>query len=241
MVGYRASLRALGFAVVVALCCTPVRADPAASKSWFEGLPLEARVAVQSELILTGHYQAMAEGAFNEHTYRAIQSYQAGMGFDPTGFLTSSQFQALEAETTRIYQNLGIEQVVDERSTLVLLLPRKLLPNVEQSLRGTTYGSADGSIRLETIRTPFAEESYEGLYNLLAYETGREVSYKVLRSNRFVVTGTRGDKLFYIMVKRTPGESIGFSLEWSSLQHDYGAMLSTFFASHSYPAILAGN
>lgn len=224
----------------IALLTPTAQADFASSQRWFNSMDEEDRSLLQSDLMLLGHYNALADSTFGNFTYRAIQAFQTSIGQSPTGVLTQRQEDLLRDSSTALYHELGFEIVEDARGRMAMLLPQKLLPSVSETRRGTAYTSADGSIRLETIRKPFSDESYESLYSSLAASSAtRKVSYNVLNSDKFVVSGTREDKLFYILINKTPGESAGFSVEWERASNQVGAMVATFMASYSYPLALA--
>ncbi|WIY51462.1 serine protease [Devosia sp. YIM 151766] len=224
----------------IAFLTPTAHADFASSQRWFNSMDEEDRSLLQSDLMLLGHYNALADSTFGNFTYRAIQAFQSSIGQSPTGVLTQRQEDLLRDSSTALYHELGFDIVEDARGRMAMLLPQKLLPSVSETRRGTAYTSADGSIRLETIRKPFADESYESLYRSLAATSAtRKVSYKVLNSDKFVVSGTREDKLFYILINNTPGESAGFSVEWERSNNQVGAMVATFMASYSYPLAFA--
>lgn len=225
---------------VTCLTAPSVQADYAGSQRWFNGMAEEDRSLLQSQLILLGHYEALADSAFGNFTYRAIQEFQNSIGEAPTGVLTPRQQRLLEDAASGHYHDLGFDIVEDARGMMAMLLPKSLLSTVSETRRGTAYTSADGSIRLETIRKPFSEESYESLYQTLSSTSaGRSINYQVLNADKFVVSGTRAGKLFYILINRTPGESAGFSVEWERSRNELGAMVATFMASYSYPLAYA--
>lgn len=220
----------------IAFATPTARADYAGSQRWFNSITEENRSLLQSQLMLLGHYQALADSTFGNFTYRAIQAFQTSLGATPTGVLTPHQQNLLIDAASGIYNDLGFDLVEDTSGRMAMLLPQKLLPSVSETKRGTAYTSADGSVRLETIRKPFTEESYESLYHSLASSSPtRNISYQVLNSDKFVVSGTRDGKLFYILINNTPGESAGFSVEWERSRNEVGAMVATFMASYSYP------
>lgn len=218
-------------------CATPTaHADFAGSERWFNGMADDDRSLLQSRLMLLGHYNALADSTFGNFTYRALQAFQSSLGETTTGVLTQRQQGLLEDAASSLYNELGFDIVEDARGRMTMLLPQRLLPSVSETRRGTAYTSEDGSIRLETIRKPFSEESYESLYRTLsASNATRRVSYHTLNSDKFVVSGSRDDKLFYTLINNTPGESAGFSIEWHRTRKDVGAMVATFMASYSYP------
>lgn len=226
--------------VITAFAVPTAHADFSSSQRWFNSMDEDDRGLLQSDLMLLGHYAALADSTFGNFTYRAIQAFQTSIGDRPTGVLTSRQLDVLRDASTALYYELGFDIVEDARGRMAMLLPQKLLPAVSETRRGTAYTSADGAVRLETIRKPFSEESYESLYRTLASSSAtRSVSYQTLTPEKFVVSGTREGKLFYIFMNNTPGESAGFSVEWERSRNQVGAMVATFMASYSYPLVFA--
>ena len=229
-------LRVILICAVMAISAPAARADYAGSQRWFNSMTEEDRGLLQTHLMLLGHYQALADSTFGNFTYQAIRAFQSSVGEMTTGILTPRQKEVLEETASSVFRDLGFDIVEDTRGSMVLLLPQRLLPSISETQRGTAYTSADGFIRLESIRKPFSEESYGSLYRALSSSSaGRNVTYQVLNSDKFVVSGTRQDKAFYILINHTPGESVGFSIEWDRSRNDIGTMVATFMASYSYP------
>lgn len=228
--------RSLLICAFVALTAPVALADFAGSQRWFNDLTEDDRGLLQSDLMLLGHYQAIADSTFGNFTYRALQLFQSSLGDAPTGVLTPRQRDKLEDASNGIYQELGFDIVEDQRGRMAMLLPVRLLSVVTETKRGTAYTSSDGTVRLETVRKAFSEETYESLHRTLsATSASRIISYKVLNSDKFVVSGKRDGKPFYMLINNTPGESAGFSIEWDASRNDVGSMVATFMASYSYP------
>lgn len=220
----------------VALCNAPALADFDQSSAWFVGLSEDERFLLQARLILTGHYVALADGEFGQMTYRAIVALQRDLGDPQNGVLSEGAQTALNGAAAAIYQGLGMDIVTDERGLITLIVPNTLLPQRLETRRGTAYVSPDGAVRLETIRKPLTEQSFADLYDGLRSETAtRKVSYAVFDPGRFVVSGTAGERSFYMYFTSTPEDSIGYSMEWLPEERDTGSMLATFLASYSYP------
>ncbi|WP_127752087.1 serine protease [Devosia sp. 1566] len=229
------------FTAVAALsfCTSTVRADLEQSSVWFMGLSDDERLLLQSRLILTGHYSALADGEFGQMTYEALLAMQRELGERQTGVLTRAAQDALTEASAAIYQGLGMNIVSDERGLITLIVPQLLLTDQRPTKRGTAYGSPDGSLRLETIRKPLSEQSFADLYKALsATNASRRVTYRVFDESRFVVSGRTGPRSFYVHFTQTSTDSVGYSVEWSDEETRRGTMLATFLASYSYPTAL---
>lgn len=229
----------LGWLVVVpflVLVIPHAYADYASSERWFNQKGQSDRMLLQSSLILLGRYGAIADGDFGNYTYRAITAYQTSIGATPDGVLDPAQGEALEEASGQVYWRLGIDLVRDAEGRMAMLLPQSLLSQQAGTKRGTAYFTPDNAIRLETIRKPFSEQPYEALYRTLSSETvGRRITYKHFDDEAFVVSGLRDGRSFYLRILSTPGESVGFSVDWEPEQSELAGMISVFMASHSYP------
>jgi len=228
------------FACFFVAASAPARADYASSERWFNSMSVDERALMQSHLILVGHYGSMTDATFGNYTYRAITAFQTELGRPPTGVLSPADMQSLMDASTIVFTELGIDLVEDERGQMALLMPDRLLNRRTETKRGTAFFTPDDAIRLETIRKPFSEQSYESLYRSLGTESAsRRVTYKYLGPETFVVSGTRAGRSFYIFINNVGAESIGFSLEWDRAHAKLGTILAVFVASHSYPLAYA--
>lgn len=236
----RKMLQSLAVAIMTVLAwwSTPAYADYNASRLWFYSMNAEDRGLLQSKLILVGQYNAIADSEFGPATYRALTGFQSVRGDAQTGFLSSSALIDLHERASSIFTEFGMEIVDDIRGQLSMIVPLAMLTETESTRRGTAYYDPLDTIRLETIRKPYSDESYESLYASLTTESSiRTITYKTFNSNRFVVSGYRHGFPFYIFINAAPSDSIGFSIEWDRELDVIGGMLAVFLASHSHPLI----
>ena len=179
----------------------------------------------------------MLDGAFGPATYGALTAFQRSLGTTPTGVLSETEMNRLDAEAREVFAATGFQIVPDPRSGLELGLPVALVPNRSTTKRGTRWSSPDGSVEVETIRMPLAEKDFGELYELLSIEKpGRAVTYSVIKESFFVVSGTKDDRRFYLRFRRMPWDSRGFSMSWNpnlvgSLDRIAIAMSNALFVS----------
>lgn len=223
-------------ALFLVVWCIPTRADVQQSEFWFKRLSEDERFLMQSQLILTGHYSALADGEFGQMTYRAIVGLQKDLGEPQTGVLTAGAAELLNVAAAEIYKGLGMDIVTDSRGQITLIVPHTLLSEKLETRRGTAYVSPDGAIRIETIRKPLSEQTFRDLYDALSTGTNSgRVTYKVFKDGWFVVSGRSGERSYYMYFNRTAADSVGYSVEWLPAEEKRGSMLATFLASYSYP------
>src|SRR5688572_7515160 len=92
------------------------RADYSESRSWFISLSDDARIAIQLNLVLLGHYQAFVDGIFGAGTYSALTQFQESNRSRPTGVLSINEVTALDALGSAAYERFGFEEVDDARA-----------------------------------------------------------------------------------------------------------------------------
>lgn len=185
-----------------------------AARATFDSLPEADRKALQDNLIWTGHYSGMADGAFGRQTFEAIAALQLSEMKAVTGILTPQDRRNLQAAAQKAKDLAGFAIVTDSRSGVRIGVPTRLLP--KQSVNpngGSRWQSADGKITLDT-RTAPADTSLQSLYerNLSLKAPGRMVTYKVLRPDFFVIAGETPTGKFYMRFSSGGPGIRGFSV-----------------------------
>ena len=178
-------------------------ADPAfeAAKAAFEALPEAERKAVQDALVWTGDYNSVITGTFGRRTFEALVAYQRRAKLNPAGILDGKTRADLQAAAQRAREAVKFAVVADPKTGARIGVPERLLPKRDQNPNGgTRWQSADGKITLDTRAVLPGEADLASLYerNLAIQTPGRQVTYKVLRPDFFVVTGETPTGKFYI-------------------------------------------
>jgi len=212
----------------------PMEPASANVQDWFDGLPEDLRVQVQTDLLLLGYYDGFVDGRFGEGTRRALERYQQDQGAG--AIPTQGELEQLGVSAATRFEEFGFELVSDDRGRSDLMVPLKLLPHSTETLRGHAYAAGDRSMVLETVAKPVAEQSFEDLFQALkGASSDRRITYQTLRADRFVLAGRDAEKSFYLLFYKTQTASVGFSFSWDTERSNVGPVLATYIASHFAP------
>jgi hypothetical protein len=212
------------------------RADFELSRGWFGELGDEDRVALQTDLTLAGFYDAIIDGAFGPSTYRALTAFQKWNGDTATGVLDGTAMRALSRAAQSVFEELGLEIVHDEGGKLEIAVPRALLPDTSRTSVGTAYTRPDGFMRLDTVSQSNAVQSYADLYQQLSTENSRrDVTYRTLRDEYFVVSGVLDGEYFYSLMFANGDFTSGFTVRWTERYTKQGSIVALFLASFASP------
>jgi peptidoglycan hydrolase-like protein with peptidoglycan-binding domain len=194
-------------------------ADPAldAARAAFEALPEVERKGLQDALVWTGDQVGTVDGSFGRQTYEGVIAFQRRLGLAPSGILDPKARTALLAEGQKLRQAAGFTLVDDPRTGVQIGIPDKRLPKRGTNPSGgSRWQSADGRITVDTRSVPAGEANLQSLYerNLAVQSPGRQVTYKVLRPEFFVISGETPTGRFYSRYAAAPdglrGVSIGY-------------------------------
>lgn len=232
----RQALRLAVFLLISWAVAMPALASFDDSRAWFEQLAPDERAAVQTDLILAGHYEYLVDGKFGRGTFDAIAAFQSSQGQPQTGVLTDTERRTLRELASDIDGRLGIETVSDADARVDMRIPARLLSIRSPTGTGTSYVSEDGEFSLETMHTALAGLSFEDLFEAMTSpDPERIVTYRSFGAGRFVVSGQIGDYSFYTMFVSTSGEAVGYSLAWGRTYDREGPIASVYMASNFTP------
>lgn len=193
------------------------RPDPAfeAARRAFEALPEAERQRIQEALVWTGDLNGSADGAFGRRTYDAVLAYQRRSRAEPTGVLDERARAGLAQAMRRAQEAAGFKVAADPATGAVIGVPERILPKRGANPRGgSRWQSADEAITLDTRAIPAGETDLAALYERsLAVQTpGRQVTYRLLRPDFFVVAGETPTGKFYMRYAAGPAGIRGFSV-----------------------------
>ena len=203
----------------------PAQADLTAAKAAFETLPEAERKAIQEALVWTGDSNASAGGEFGLRTFEAINAYRQRMRLPPTGHLGAQERRALLAAAQKQREAAKFNLSTDARTGIRIGIPeRSLVKRDVNPNGGTRWQSADGKITLDTRAIPAGEADLPSLYerNLAIKTPGRQITYKLLRPDFFVISGETPTGKFYTRYAADPTGVRGFSLGYDkTLARDF--------------------
>ncbi|MFL5035878.1 MAG: peptidoglycan-binding protein, partial [Microvirga sp.] len=186
-----------------------------AARLAFEALPEAERKAIQEALVWTGDHNGVTSGGFGRRTFEAIVAYQKRGGLKPDGTLDAKERAALEAAAKKLKDGAKFAVVTDAKTGIAIGIPQAVLPKRDVNPNGgSRWQSPDGKITLDTRAFKDGETDLPALYErtLAIQSPGRQVAYKVLRPDFFVVSGETATGKFYTRYASGPGGIRGFSL-----------------------------
>lgn len=205
---------------------SPAPSDSAleAAKTAFEALPGAERKAIQDALVWTGDYNSIVSGTFGKRTYDALVTYQRRAKLNPNGVLDAKARADLQAAAQRARDAVKFSVVADPKTGVRIGVPERLLTRRDVNPNGgARWQSADEKITLDTRAIPPGETTLAALYerNLAIQTPGRQVTYKVLKPDFFVITGETPTGKFYIRYAGGPAGLRGFSLGYDKVVKDF--------------------
>ena len=220
------------------------------AKAAFEAMPEADRVAAQDALVWTGDYASGADGAFGRRTLEGIVSWQRSGRRPVTGMLDKASLAALVAAGRKARDAAGFAVVADPASGVRIGIPQKLLPKRNpNTIGGTRFQSADERVTLDTRAQPGSAEDLKALYerNVAIQTSGRQVTYKLLRPDFFVIAGETPGGRFYSRYAQEGTAIRGFSIgygkalagEFDRITVAIANSFQPFGAPASAPALVA--
>lgn len=236
-------MRVVVAAVLSALLSMPAAraADYSEARFAFQRLEARERVVLPLMLIATGRYNGMAYSEFNKRIFRGILEYQQALGAAPTGILTPTQTTTLYHEGFTFWNALGMRQVDMPRGAGSLFAPLNLVGYPQTTERGLAYEAIDSAVAIDLSTYPPGDTSFQLLYSKLSTPTARrEVTYKVMRDDFFVVSGKLGKRNYYTKYFADRGYASGFTLSWNAISFPQGDRVAVLMSNTFFPASAGG-
>lgn len=156
------------------------------------------RLAIQSDLAWTSHYNGAINGEVSDRMIAAIKAFQKDHGAKQTGVLNPQERGALTDAAKKLQDNVGWKIVSDPASGARLGLPTKLVPTMLGDAGGTRWSSATGTIQIELSRRKETGATTASVTDAEKKRNARKTDYSVVRPDFFVLSGLQGLKKFYI-------------------------------------------
>ena len=174
-----------------------------AASAAFEALPEAERRAVQDALVWTGDYKGVVDGHFGTGTRDAIVAFAKRAHLPADGTLGDKARASLIATAAKAKEAVAFTLTSDPRSGVRIGVPLKLLPKTTDAKTGTRYAAADGAATLETVASTAGEADLSATFDRLTADApGHHVTYKILRPDFLVVSGTTAGGTFYTRMAR---------------------------------------
>jgi hypothetical protein len=163
-----------------------------------KALTAAERLAIQSDLAWTSHYNGAINGEVSERMIAAIKAFQKDHGAKPTGVLNPQERGALADAAKKLQDHVGWKIVSDPVTGARLGLPTKLVPTMLGDAGGTRWSSATGTIQIELSRHKETGATTASVADAEKKRNARKTDYSVVRPDFFVLSGLQGLKKFYI-------------------------------------------
>ena len=174
------------------------------------------RMALQEALQWQGLYTSGIDGAFGPGTRASMAAWQAAIGAEQTGVLTSAQRADLLARSNAERAELGLAVVSDDEAAISVVMPTGLVKFERYEPPYAVYSARDGSgIRILLISQQGDQASLFALYDIMQnfeivpLEGARERS-----ASRFTLTGQNSEIHSHTEVSLRGGLIKGFTLVW---------------------------
>jgi hypothetical protein len=157
------------------------------------------RLAIQSDLAWTGHYNGVINGEVSDRMVAAIKDWQKDHGAKQTGVLNPQERGVLADAAKRSQENVGWKTVTEAGTGVRFGLPTKLVPQQSSDANGARWSSSTGTIQILLARRKEANPAAARLADQEKKEpAGRKVEYSVIKPDFFVLSGMQGLKKFYV-------------------------------------------
>lgn len=192
-------------------------ADPAfaAAKARFEALDMEARRAIQRDLVWAGGFTGSASGEFGSLTFAALKRFETGANLRVDAILEAAERAALAKAAQAARSSVGFAIEVEKGTGMRIGVPTKVLSKRSKGASGLDRWQDAGEKATLDLQQGKPEDSLQALFDkgTDAKVTTRKVTYKVLRPEFFVISGeTAQGKFFRRMEKGPDGALRGFSI-----------------------------
>lgn len=178
-------------------------------------LTREDRELIQTALQWEGFYDLRIDGDFGGGTRRAMAAYQAAMGYDNTGVLTTRQRDALVNGYQSALASVGLEGVRDEVAGIEMQLPMAMVAFDRYDPPFAHYDSTDGDVKVLLISQRGTRSTLAGLYDVMqTLEIVPAEGYRERNRDWFVLTGANDDIQSYTYARHENGIIRGFTMTW---------------------------
>jgi hypothetical protein len=157
------------------------------------------RIAIQSDLAWTGHYNGVINGEVSDRMVAAIKAFQKDRGAKQTGVLNPQERGTLTDAARKLQDNVGWKIVTETVTGARLGVPMKLVPKYAGDPNGAKWSSSTGTIQIELSRRKEANPTTAKLADQEKREpAGRKIEYSAVKPDFFVLSGMQGLKKFYV-------------------------------------------
>ncbi len=179
-------------------------------------LTAQERRELQEALAWFGHYTSTIDGAFGPGTRRAMSSWQAAQGLEPTGVLTTAQRAELVSSWRAPFDALGLAVKRDGIAGVEMLMPAAKVAYARTEAPFVHYDAVDDSgMRLLLISQSGDAATLFGLYDIMqTLEIVPPEGPRERGASAFNLRGTSRDISSHTYARLSDGAVKGFTLVW---------------------------
>ena len=204
-------IRATILAAALAAMAVPAQATGALAH--YERMSRAERIAIEYDLIWTGGVDMVTNGVVGRESIAAIRAFERAIGGHADGILDAWERRALRKAARRARRAAGYEHAVDRATGMRIGLPHAYLGAPVPTRHGAAYEGR--SVTLKTFAIP-ARAGIRAIFERQLHRHGRQVTYKVLRRDWFVVAGREGGRRFYTRASMRHGELRAFTISYDA-------------------------
>ena len=207
--------RALRAALAGLVLCAGLAGPTAASAdaralAHYERLPRAERVAIEYDLIWAGGVDMVTNGVVGSESIAAIRRFEREIDRGRLdGILDETERRVLVRRAERARERAGYRRVIDPATGMRIGIPFAEAPGRRPSGHGALYEGE--RVRIETFAL---RQDLRATYAATLRRPGRQVTYKVLRDDWFVIAGREGDRKFYTRAEARGGELRAFTVTY---------------------------
>jgi peptidoglycan hydrolase-like protein with peptidoglycan-binding domain len=210
----------------------------------YAAIPLAERIALQSNLIWTGDYNGLIDGAFSTRLVEAVEAYQKRHKDKVTGVPSAATRAALAASARPKQEEVGWQLVEDPVTGARVGLPGKIATRTARAPLGTRWSSAQGQLQIETFQIDTGA-TLDAVFEQQKRLSKRRVTSSTLRPDYFVISGTQGLKIFHVRAFAQGDKVRGLTILYDqamegTMEPVVVAMSSAFVPFTSYTVAGAG-
>lgn len=156
------------------------------------------RLAIQSDLAWTGHYNGAINGEVSDRMVNSIKAFQKNNGGKETGVLNPQERGLLAAAARKPRENVGWKIVTDMLTGAKLGIPGKLVPQQVTDAGSSRWQSTSGTIQVLLMRRKEEGLTSSKLAEAERKAPGRKLDYSAVRPDFYVLSGLQNQKKFYV-------------------------------------------
>ncbi|MEM7640951.1 MAG: serine protease [Pseudomonadota bacterium] len=182
----------------------------------------EEKKELQRALQWFGHYDAAIDGSYGRGTRNAMASWQAAVGVDVTGILTTRQRARLLQDWVTAQGRLGLARLEVPEAGIALTAPVGLVEFDRIEAPFVHYAPRDGSgVRMALISQPGDRATLGGLYEILqALEIVPPDGPRGKERDGFRIRGEEPGRRSEVFARLTDGHIVGYLLSWPEAEAD---------------------